>query len=60
MGFFDNLSSLLEAATPWSTVEAEAPTRGASAEKTPADSGNGGEVEAEVHPSRSRHILRLV
>jgi len=25
MGFFDALSDLLEAATPWSTVEAEAP-----------------------------------
>jgi hypothetical protein len=53
MGFFDNLSSLFEAATPWSTVEAEAPTH----EKTSPSSDDGGEGEAEV---LSRYILRLV
>jgi hypothetical protein len=26
MGFFDSLSDIVAAATPWSTVEAEAPT----------------------------------
>jgi hypothetical protein len=49
MGFFDSLSDLFEAATPWSTVEAEAVQRGgAGSEKTPADKDDGGEGEAEV------------
>ena len=49
MGFFDSLSDLFEAATPWSTVEAEAVQRGgAGSEKTPADKDEGGEGEAEV------------
>jgi ubiquinol-cytochrome c reductase subunit 6 len=49
MGFFDSLSDLFEAATPWSTVEAEAVQRGGSgSEKTPADKDEGGEGEAEV------------
>lgn len=49
MGFFDSLSGLLEAATPWSTVEAEAVQQGgARSEKTPADKDEGSEGEAEV------------
>ncbi len=50
MGIFDSLSELLEAATPWSTVEAEAPTTrgGASTTKTPADADDEGEGEAKV------------
>jgi ubiquinol-cytochrome c reductase subunit 6 len=48
MGFWDSFSDLVEAATPWSTVEAEAVTRGGTGEdKTPADKGEG-EGEAEV------------
>jgi ubiquinol-cytochrome c reductase subunit 6 len=49
MGFFDSLSDLFEAATPWSTIEAEAVQRGgAGSEKTAADKDEGGEGEAEV------------
>ncbi len=50
MGIFYSLSELLEAATPWSTVEAEAPTTrgGASTTKTPADADDEGEGEAKV------------
>jgi ubiquinol-cytochrome c reductase subunit 6 len=49
MGFFDSLTDLWEAATPWSTVEAEAVQRGgAGSEKTPADKDNEGEGEAKV------------
>ena len=49
MGFFDSLSDLFEAATPWSTIEAEAVQRGgAGSEKTSADKDEGGEGEAEV------------
>jgi hypothetical protein len=49
MGFFDSLSDFFEAATPWSTVEAEAVQRGsAGSEKTPADKADGGEGEAAV------------
>jgi len=49
MGLFDIVSDLFEAATPWSTVEAEAVQRGgAGSEKTPADKDEGGEGEAEV------------
>jgi ubiquinol-cytochrome c reductase subunit 6 len=36
------------AATPWSTVEAEAVSGGASSEKTPAQKDVGGEGEAIV------------
>jgi ubiquinol-cytochrome c reductase subunit 6 len=49
MGFWDSFTDLIEAATPWSTVEAEAVQRGgAGSEKTPADKDEGGEGEAEV------------
>lgn len=49
MGFWDSFTDLIEAATPWSTVEAEAaPRGGAGSEKTPADKNDGGEGEAEV------------
>lgn len=49
MGLFDSLSDLFEAATPWSTVEAEAVQRGGTgSEKTPANKDDGGEGEAEV------------
>ena len=38
MGFFDSLSDIVTAATPWSMVEAEAPTKGgAGTETTPAN-----------------------
>jgi hypothetical protein len=48
MGFFDSWSDLVAAATPWSTVEAEAVSGGASSEKTPAQKDVGGEGEAIV------------
>jgi ubiquinol-cytochrome c reductase subunit 6 len=49
MGFWDSFTDLVEAATPWSTVEAEAVTRGgAGSDKTPADKDDGGEGETEV------------
>ena len=49
MGFWDSFTDLIEAATPWSTVEAEAvPRGGTGSEKTPADKDDGGEGEAEV------------
>lgn len=48
MGFFDSLSDLWEAATPWSQGEAEAVSGGASEEKTPAQNDDGGEGEAKV------------
>ncbi|PQE12206.1 hypothetical protein CJF31_00000377 [Rutstroemia sp. NJR-2017a BVV2] len=50
MGFFDSWSDLVAAATPWSTVEAEAVSGGASSEKTPAQKDVGGEGEA-IDPS---------
>ena len=49
MGFFDSLNDLVSAATPWSTVEAEAAiTGGASSSPTPANKGDEGEGEAKV------------
>jgi hypothetical protein len=49
MGFFDSLGSLIDAATPWVTVEAEALTHGdTSTDKTPANSDNGDEGESMV------------
>jgi ubiquinol-cytochrome c reductase subunit 6 len=48
MGFFDSLSELLEAATPWSSVEAEAPTTGGASDKSTPATQDGGEGEAEV------------
>jgi hypothetical protein len=58
MGFFDSWSDLVTAATPWSQVEAEAPTSGgASSTKTPASYGEG-EGEAKVCTSCSLvHII---
>ena len=54
MGFWDSFSDLIEAATPWSTVEAEAVQRGGTvSEKTPADKDEAGEGEAEVCLSSS-------
>jgi hypothetical protein len=47
MGFFDAISELLEAAVPWTSVEAEAAQgEGAGEEKTSSDKG--GKEESEV------------
>ncbi len=60
MGFFDSLTELFEAATPWSTVEAEAVQRGgAGSEKTPADKDEGGEGEAEVCSCFSLSAIKI-
>lgn len=48
MGFFDSLSDLVSAATPWSQAEAEAVSGGSSTESTPAQKDDGGEGEAKV------------
>ncbi|KAH8600453.1 ubiquinol-cytochrome C reductase hinge protein-domain-containing protein [Bisporella sp. PMI_857] len=46
MGFFDSLSDLVSAATPWSQVEAEAVQGGTSTTETPAQKDVGGEGES--------------
>ena len=47
MGFFDSLSDIVAAATPWTTVEAEAPKGGAGEEKNSKDKEEGeGEGES--------------
>lgn len=44
MGFFDSFYELVEAATPWSDVQAEAVSGDSGEEKTPA-AKDGGEAE---------------
>jgi len=47
MGIWDVFSDLVEAATPWSTVEAEAVSGGKGTEPTPAEPDEEGEGEAK-------------
>jgi ubiquinol-cytochrome c reductase subunit 6 len=53
MGFFSSFTDLIDAATPWSTAEAEAPTRGGASEtSTPAtkdDDKDQGEAAVSIH-----------
>ena len=44
MGFWDSLTDLVEAAAPWSTVEAEA----AKGDESPAQADDAGEGETNV------------
>ncbi|KAH8599620.1 ubiquinol-cytochrome C reductase hinge protein-domain-containing protein [Bisporella sp. PMI_857] len=52
MGFFDSLSDLVSAATPWSQVEAEAVQGGTSTTETPAQKDVGGEGESIPTPDK--------
>lgn len=47
MGFFDAITDLVSAVTPWTEHEAEAVSGGSSEEKTPANATEG-EGEAKV------------
>jgi hypothetical protein len=48
MGFWDSVTDMVEAAMPWTTVEAEAVSGGTGTDSTPAQPNDAGEGEAKV------------